>query len=64
MCIFSPALSNNVYEWVEWMWRMSKRSGCGQYHIWIGLFLFALFFYFLEIRSYVFLFCIDDNVES
>ena len=25
MCIFS-ALSNTVYEWVEWMWRMSKRS--------------------------------------
>ena len=23
---FSP-LSNTVYEWVEWMWRMSKRSG-------------------------------------
>ena len=30
MCIFSP-LSNTVYEWVEWMWRMSERSGCGQY---------------------------------
>ena len=40
MCIFSH-LSNTVYEWVEWMWRMSKRSGvdveneranvCGQY---------------------------------
>ena len=39
---FSP-LSNTVYEWVEWMWRMSGRSGvdveneraeqsvCGQY---------------------------------
>ena len=26
MCIFSP-LSNTVYEWVEWMWRMSERSG-------------------------------------
>ena len=27
MCIFSP-LSNTVYESVvEWMWRMSKRSG-------------------------------------
>ena len=25
MCIFSP-LSDTVYEWVEWMWRMSKRS--------------------------------------
>ena len=25
MCIFSP-LSNTVYEWVEWMWRMSERS--------------------------------------
>ena len=25
MCIFS-ALSNTVYEWVEWMWRMSKWS--------------------------------------
>ena len=23
---FSP-LSNTVYEWVEWMWRMSKWSG-------------------------------------
>ena len=34
---FSP-LSTTVYEWVEWMWRMSKqrrvdveRSGYGQY---------------------------------
>ena len=27
---FSP-LSNTVYEWVEWMWRRSKRSGCGEY---------------------------------
>ena len=38
---FSP-LSNTVYEWVEWMWRMSEwsgvdvekeqveRSGCGE----------------------------------
>ena len=26
MCIFSP-LSNAVYEWVAWMWRMSERSG-------------------------------------
>ena len=26
MCIFSP-LSNTVYEWVEWMWRMSEQSG-------------------------------------
>ena len=26
MCIFPP-LSNTVYEWVEWMWRMSERSG-------------------------------------
>ena len=26
MCIFSP-LSDTVYEWVEWMWRMSKQSG-------------------------------------
>ena len=26
MCISSP-LSNIVYKWVEWIWRMSKRSG-------------------------------------
>ena len=26
MCIFSP-LSITVYEWVQWMWRMSKQSG-------------------------------------
>ena len=26
MCIFSP-LYNTAYEWVEWMWRMSERSG-------------------------------------
>ena len=26
MCILSP-LSNTVYERVEWMWRMSERSG-------------------------------------
>ena len=27
---FSP-LSNTVYEWVEWMWRMSEQlSGCGE----------------------------------
>ena len=26
MCIFSP-LYNTVYEWVEWMWRMSKWRG-------------------------------------
>ena len=25
MCIFSP-LSNTVYEWVEWMWRISEQS--------------------------------------
>ena len=25
MYTFSP-LSNTVYEWVEWMWRMSERS--------------------------------------
>ena len=30
MCIFPP-LSDTVYEWVEWMWRMSERSVCGQY---------------------------------
>ena len=23
---FSPS-SNTVYEWVEWMWRMSEQSG-------------------------------------
>ena len=28
---FFPPLSNAVYEWVEWMWRMSEQSGCGQY---------------------------------
>ena len=26
MCIFSP-LSNTVYEWMEWMWRMNEQSG-------------------------------------
>ena len=26
MCIFS-LLSNTVNEWVEWIWRMNKRSG-------------------------------------
>ena len=26
MCIFSPKY-NTAYEWVEWMWRMSERSG-------------------------------------
>ena len=30
MCIFSP-LSNTVYVWLEWMWRMSEQSGCGEY---------------------------------
>ena len=24
---FSPPLSNTVYEWVEWVWRMSGWSG-------------------------------------
>ena len=41
---------------------MSEQSGCGQYLKTIR-FLLA-FEKNIEIHSYVFLFCIDDNVES
>ena len=54
---FSP-LSNTVYEWVEWMWRMSERSGCGQY-------LKRIFICVCKKKKlFVFLFCIHDKVES
>ena len=62
MCIFLP-LSNTVYEWVEWMWRMSERSVCGLYVKRIRV-LLAFAKKILEIHSYVFLFCFDDNVET
>ena len=38
-------------ERVEWMWRMSEWSGCGQY----------LKRIFICICNYVFLFCIDEH---
>ena len=41
------------------MWRMSERSGCGQY--------LKRIFSYLRLQkkySYVILFCIDDNVEK
>ena len=52
MCIFPP-LSNTVYEWVEWMWRMSERSGCGEYLMRIFICVWQKKYF------YVFLFCID-----
>ena len=45
------------------MWRMSKWSVCGQYMKRIR-FLLSFAKKILEIHSYVFLFCIDDNVET
>ena len=46
-------------EQTEWMWTISGYLVRIRFY-----FCFALFFYFIEIRSYVFLFCIDDNVET
>ena len=53
---FSP-FPDTVYEWVEWMWRMSERSGCGEY--------LKRIFICVSPKNYpyVFLFCMDDNVE-
>ena len=46
-------LSTTV-EWVEWMWIMSGRSGCGQYLK--RIFILRLQFFSLEIHSMCFLF--------
>ena len=73
MCIFSP-LYNAVYEWVEWMWGMSERSRVDVENeeaecMWTiseedKVFTFICKKEILEMHSYVFLFCIDDNVET
>ena len=72
MCIFPP-LSNTVYEWVEWMWRMSERSGVDVENERVECMwtiseedkgITSVCKKILEIHSYVFLFCFDDNVET
>ena len=56
MCSFSP-LSNTVYEWVGWMWRMSERSGCGQY-------LKRIFIFVCKKILLCVLLCIDDKCRN